>query len=212
MATKFSSRARTSKRSVRRPPTSSRPPAFEDSIRASSRTESTSRGRRGRPEMAEEKEPKAEAKAAKKVKKTAVPEVPEPEQAFPTATEIRSAKKAELTTWSERYGLSQEGTVDDLRKRLRAFIEKEEAKKAAPEEAKPAPPQTEKKPKEKPKEKAKPPKEKKGKGKEAEEEAEEEVHEPRAKPKIEPHLKRLLALRSAKNVARPKFRRQEWFR
>jgi len=162
--------------------------------------------------MADEKEPKAEAKAAKKVKKTAVPEVPEPEQAFPTATEIRSAKKAELTTWSERYGLSQEGTVDDLRKRLRAFIEKEEAKKAAPEEAKPAPPKTEKKPKEKPKEKAKPPKEKKGKGKEAEEEAVEEVHEPRAKPKLEPHLKRLLALRSAKNVARPKFRRQEWFR
>jgi len=97
--------------------------------------------------MADEKEPKAEAKAAKKVKKTAVPEVPEPEQAFPTATEIRSAKKAELTTWSERYGLSQEGTVDDLRKRLRAFIEKEEAKKAAPEEAKPAPPKRKRSPK-----------------------------------------------------------------
>src|SRR2546426_1005356 len=61
MATKCSSRARTSKRSVKRPQTSSRPPAFEDSIRASSRTESTSRRRRGRPEMAEEKEPKAEA-------------------------------------------------------------------------------------------------------------------------------------------------------
>src|SRR2546427_444143 len=118
MATKFSSRARTSKRSVRRPPTSSRPPAFEDSIRASSRTESTSRGRRGRPEMAEEKEPKAEAK---------------------------------------------------------------------------------------------PPKEKKGKTEE-EEEPEEQEHEPRAKPKLDPHLKRLLAVRSAKNAARPKFRRQEWFR
>src|SRR5439155_759702 len=54
--------------------------------------------------------------------------------------------------------------------------------------------------------------EKKGKKEEAEEEAEEEVHEPRAKPKLEPHLKKLLALRSAKNAARPKFRRQEWFR
>src|SRR2546427_64511 len=60
--------------------------------------------------------------------------------------------------------------------------------------------------------KPKPSKEKKGKKEEAEEEAEEEVHEPRAKPKLEPHLKKLLALRSAKNAARPRFRRQEWFR
>src|SRR3989441_2843493 len=170
MATNFSHRARTSKRSVRRQPTSSRPPAFEDSIRASSRTESTSRGRRGRPEMAEEKEPKAEAKAAKKAKKTAVPEVPEPEQALPTAGEIRAAKKAELLAWSERFGLSEEGKVDDLRQRLRTFIEKKAVKEAAPEEEEPAPPKAEKKAKEKPK----PPKEKKGK-KEAEEEAEEEV-------------------------------------
>ena len=158
---------------------------------------------------ADEKEPKADAKTAKKAKKTAVPEVPEPELALPTATEIRAAKKAELIDWSERYGLSQEGKVDDLRKRLHTFIEKEAAKKAAPEEEKPPPPKPEKKPKEKPKEKAKPSKEKKGK---EEEEAEEEVHEPRAKPKLEPHLKRLLAMRSAKNAARPKFRRQEWFR
>src|SRR2546422_2761157 len=69
----------------------------------------------------------------------------------------------------------------------------------------------EKKAKEKPKEKPKPPKEKKGK-KEEEEEPEEQEHEPRAKPKLDPHLKRLLAVRSAKNAARPKFRRQEWFR
>src|SRR2546426_12378227 len=137
MATKCSSRARTSKRSVKRPQTSSRPPAFEDSIRASSRTESTSRGRRGRPEMAEEKEPKAEVKAAKKAKKTAVPEVPEPEQALPTAGEIRTAKKAELLVWSERYGLSQEGKVDDLRQRLRTFIEKKAAKEAAQKEVEP---------------------------------------------------------------------------
>src|SRR2546422_1285847 len=212
MATKFSSRARTSKRSVRRPPTSSRPPAFEDSIRASSRTESTSRGRRGRPEVAEEKEPKAEAKAAKKAKKTAVPEVPEPEQALPTAGEIPTAKKAELLAWSERYGLSQEGKVDDLRQRLRTFVEKKAVKEAAPEEEEPAPSKAEKKAKEKPKEQPKPPKEKKGKKEEAEEEAKEEVHEPRVKPKLEPHMKKLLALRFAKNAARPKFHRQEWFR
>src|SRR5437899_2874039 len=98
MATRCSSPAQTSRPSGRRPPTSSWPPAFADSIRASSRTESTSRRRPGRLEMAEEKEP------------------------------------------------------------------------------------------------------------------EEEVHEPRAKPKLEPHMKKLLALRSAKNAVRPKFRRQEWFR
>jgi len=162
--------------------------------------------------MAEEKEPKAEAKAAKKAKKTAVPEVPEPEQALPTAGEIRTAKKAELLAWSERYGLSQEGKVDDLRQRLRTFVEKRAVKEAAPEEEEPAPPKAEKKAKEKPKEQPKPPKEKKGKKEEAEEEAKEEVHEPRAKPKLEPHMKKLLALRFAKNAARPKFRRQEWFR
>jgi len=162
--------------------------------------------------MAEEKEPKADAKPAKKAKKTAVPEVPEPEQPLPTAAEIRTAKKAELIEWSERYGLSQEGKVDDLRKRLRAFVEKKAEKEAPPKAEKPAPPKEEKKPKEKPKEKPKPPKETKGKKEEEKEEAEEAVHEPRAKPKLEPHLKRLLAFRSAKNAARPKFRRQEWFR
>ena len=162
--------------------------------------------------MAEDKEPKAEAKTAKKAKKTAVPEVPEPEQALPTAGEIRTAKKAELISWAERYSLSQEGKVDDLRKRLRAFIEKEAAKEAAKEEEKPAPPKAEKKPKEKPKPPKKETKEQKEKREKKEEEEEAEVHEPRAKPKLEPHLKRLLALRSAKNAARPRFRRQEWFR
>src|SRR2546422_38888 len=131
---------------------------------------------------------------------------------FPRKTRILGAKKAELLAWTERYGLSQEGKVDDLRQRLRTFIEKQAAKEAAPKEEEPAPPKVEKKGKEKPKEKPKPSKEKKGKKEEAEEEAEEEVHEPRAKPKLEPHLKKLLALRSAKNAARPKFRRQEWFR
>ena len=168
--------------------------------------------------MAEETESKPETKVAKKAKKTAVPEAPpEPKQALPTAGEIRTAKKAELIVWTERYALSQEGKVDDLRKRLRAYVEKEAAKTAAKEEEKPTPPKAGKKPAEKPKEKPKPTKkEKKEKAKrekkEEEEEAEAEVHEPRAKPKLEPRLKRLLAFRSAKNAQRPKFRRQEWFR
>src|SRR5207247_8574762 len=137
-----------------------RPPEFADSTRGFSRTGFISRRRPGRRDMAEEKEPKADAKPAKKAKKTAVPEVPEPEQPLPTAAEIRTAKKAELVEWSERYGLSQEGKVDDLRKRLRAMVEKKAAKEPPPKEEKPAPPpRKEKKPKEKPKEKPKPPKE-----------------------------------------------------
>ncbi len=151
--------------------------------------------------MAEEEEPKA----AKKAKKTAVPEVsPEPKAARPTASAIRAAKKAELIALAEQFGLSKEGKVDDLRKRLREHIEKEAKKVAPKEEGKPAPPKAEKKPREK----AKPKKAKE----EAEEEEEAEAHEPRAKPKLEPLIRKLLALRSAKNAQRPTFRRQEWFR
>src|SRR2546428_8785277 len=87
--------------------------------------------------MAEEPESKPETKVAKKAKKTAVPEAPpEPKQALPTAGEIRTAKKAELIVWTERYALSQEGKVDDLRKRLRAYVEKAAAKKAPNDEEK----------------------------------------------------------------------------
>src|SRR3989442_3492365 len=163
--------------------------------------------------MAEETESKSETKVAKKAKRPAVPEAaPEAKQALPTAAEIRDAKKAELIGWTERYRLSQEGKVDDLRKRLRAYVEKEASKAAAKEEEKPAP-KAEKKPAEKPKEKPKPAKkEKKEKAKrekkEEEEAAEAEVHEPRAKPKLEPHLKKLLVFRAAKNAQRTKFRRQ----
>jgi len=58
--------------------------------------------------MAEETEPESEAKVAKKAKKTAVPEAaPEPAQALPTVSEIRTAKKADLIRWTERYGLIQ---------------------------------------------------------------------------------------------------------
>lgn len=169
--------------------------------------------------MADEPEPK-EAKR----KKQAVPEPPaaEPEGPLPSAPEIRAAKKAELVAWTDRYGLSSEGKVDDLRKRLLAYIAKQEKAKE-PEEKEPEPAPEPKKPvakkapkpekKEEKKEGRKPERKPKPKAREKEEEKEEaEVHEPRAKPTLDDRLRRLLALRSAKNVQRPRFRRQEWFR
>src|SRR6266545_814002 len=76
--------------------------------------------------MADEKEPKAE----KKAKKT-VPEAPkEPPVTLPTPHEIREAKKAELVSMSEKFGLEAKGKVDDLRKRLLAYVAKQEAKAA----------------------------------------------------------------------------------
>jgi large subunit ribosomal protein L32e len=164
--------------------------------------------------MAEDEDRKEDAKVAKKAKKTAVPEVsPEPKAALPTATEIRAARKAELIAWAGEFGLSTEGKVDDLRKRVLDHVHREAEKAAPKEEAKPEKPEkpapkAEKKPKKK---EAKPRK----KAKEAEEEEEKEeaeIHEPRAKPKLEPGLRKLLALRAAKNAQRPKFHRQEWFR
>jgi large subunit ribosomal protein L32e len=124
---------------------------------------------------------------------------------------VRAARKAELVALSDRYNLSTEGKVDDLRKRLLGFLAKEEAKAAR--DAEKAPPAEEK---EKPPEEEKPTKEeplrKKPKKAKEEEEVKEKVHEARAKPKLDDRLKHLLAVRSAKNAARPKFRRQEWFR
>src|SRR5213078_259740 len=167
------------------PRTSNRRRGSEGLIRASSRTASTSRRRPGRRKMAEE-----EPKPAKKVKKATLPEKPpEPRGPLPTAAEVRAAKKAELVAWSDKYELSKEGKVDELRKRLLAFLAKEEAK-AAREAKKEAEPEEPKEP----------------------EEAEKRVHEARAKPKLDDRLRKLLALRSAKNAVRPKFRRQEWFR
>ena len=163
--------------------------------------------------MAEE-----EPKPARKVKKATLPEKPpEPRGPLPTAAEVRAAKKAELVAWSDKYELSKEGKVDELRKRLLAFLAKEEAK-AAREAKKEAEPEEPKEPEKAEKaEKEKPAKEptlrKKPKKKEKEEEeAEKRVHEARAKPKLDDRLRKLLALRSAKNAVRPKFRRQEWFR
>src|SRR5437762_7523242 len=99
--------------------------------------------------MAEE-----EPKPAKKVKKATLPEKPpEPRGPLPTAAEVRAAKKAELVAWSDKYELSKEGKVDELRKRLLAFLAKEEAKAAreAKKEAEPEEPkEPEKAEKEKP--------------------------------------------------------------
>jgi large subunit ribosomal protein L32e len=165
--------------------------------------------------VADEAEPKET-----KRKKRAVPEpAVEPKVAVPTPSEIRAAKKADLVAWAERHGLSAEGKVDELRKRLLDFVaqrEAEEAKPAPPtEEA--APPKAEKKPTTKKapkpeKEERKPPRKPAKPRKKDEEEEEEPVHEARAKPALDERLRRLLALRSAKNARRPKFRRQEWFR
>ncbi|HYV08779.1 MAG TPA: 50S ribosomal protein L32e [Thermoplasmata archaeon] len=163
--------------------------------------------------MADEKEPKAE----KKAKKT-VPEAPkEPPVTLPTPHEIREAKKAELVSMSEKFGLEAKGKVDDLRKRLLAYVAKQEAKAAPPKEAPPEreekPEKAEKKPRGEAKRKEKKPT-KRAKKEEAkkEEEEKEEPHEPRQKPKLSPGLRRLLALRASKAAQRPRFRRQEWFR
>ncbi len=164
--------------------------------------------------MADEKEPKPEKKAKK-----AVPEAPkEPPVTLPTPHEIREAKKAGLVSMSEKFGLATEGRVDDLRKRLLAYVAKQEAKAAAPKEPPAAreekPEKAEKKPRREAKRKEKKPakRAKKEEAKEEEEEKAKEPHEPRQKPKLSPDLRRLLALRASKAAQRPKFRRQEWFR
>lgn len=179
--------------------------------------------------MAEDETPPEET--PKKVKK-ALPEAPAeaaPPPKLPTAAEIRAAKKAELTAWCESFGLSTEGRVDDLRKRVAEYVL---AKKQAAAPEGPAAPERmpEPAPKEKPAEKEKPPKpaEEKGRkpakkpakkpekeeaeeGKE-EEKAEEEEYEPNLKPKLDARTQRLLAIRSSKSASRPAFHRQEWFR
>lgn len=160
-------------------------------------------------------------KAEKKTKKAQMPDVPPDapkDRELPTPHEIREAKKAQLVAWAEDLGVSGEGKVDEIRKRLLAHIEKA-AKKEAPPEEPPAPKPAKKaakKPAEKPEKKpakkerkpaAKPKKEEK------EEEAEEEAeYEAKAKPTLDPRIRRLLAIRAAKSAQRPKFRRQEWFR
>lgn len=183
--------------------------------------------------MAEDETP---SETPKKVKK-ALPEAPpeaEPAKELPTAAEIRAAKKSDLAAWCESFGLSSEGKVDDLRKRVAEYVvaqhkaaapaaAKAEAPKPKPaQEEKPAEKEEPKKPaKAPPKKEAKKPAAKKPEKKPEKEEAEEEEkepeeaeeeYEPNLKPTLDPKIKRLLAVRAAKSAARPAFHRQEWFR
>jgi len=118
--------------------------------------------------------------------------------ARPTAHEVREGHKADLVAWCEAFGLDGEGKVDDLRKRLLAYLETEakaEAKpQARPPEAKPEGPEPKKAP-----------------AKATEEEAEPE-YVVKIKPKLDPRTRALLRLRAEKTAQRPSFRRQEWFR
>ena len=148
-------------------------------------------------------EPREPVKKAKKELKAAPVESTDrkAEAAKPTPKEIRAARKAQLVTWAETYGLDSEGKVDDLRSRLIDFVGKTEEKKPA-EEPEPA--------KAKPKAPEKAAKPAKGRG-EAEE-PEEELHVARRKPKLDDRMRALLQLRADSASRRPAFRRQEWFR
>jgi large subunit ribosomal protein L32e len=158
--------------------------------------------------MADDTEPKET-----KRQKTAVPEkAAGPEEPLPTPAEIRAARKAELVDWTGRYGLSSEGKVDDLRKRLLTYISRQALKKEAPEEGEPAPSKEPKKAVAKKAVKAEEPAPEPKERKKEEAEEEKAVHEARPKPTLDDRLRRLLAIRAGKNAARPKFRRQEWFR
>ncbi|MEE9163480.1 MAG: 50S ribosomal protein L32e [Thermoplasmata archaeon] len=103
---------------------------------------------------------------------------------FPTRTEIRKARKAELQAWAREYGLDEEGLVADLRERLVAHIEAQEEGGEEPDEE--------------PEEEL--------------EIFEEKAYVPRAKPVLSEATKALLIQRAAVDAKRPAFRRQEWFR
>ena len=103
---------------------------------------------------------------------------------FPTRTEIRKARKAELQAWAQEYGLDEEGLVADLRERLVSHIEaQEEGGEEADEEPE-----------------------------EEVEIFEEKAHVARAKPVLSEATRALLIQRAAVRAKRPAFRRQEWFR
>ncbi len=152
--------------------------------------------------------PAAPATKPKKKELPAAP--PEPKEAakLPTAHDIRAAKKAELVAWAVESGLSSEGKLDDLRKRLLEHVEKAGKPAEAEEKEAPKPPKAEKAAK---KPEAKPGEKKPAKKPEKEEEAEIK-HEARQKPKLDEATRRLLRVRAEKSAARPTFRRQEWFR
>src|SRR2546430_17314768 len=103
-------------------------------------------------------------------------------QPLPKASDVRAAKKAELVAWSDRYELSTEGKVDDLRKRLLGFVAKEEARAAREVETAGAP-EEKKKPAEKEGPEEEKPLRKKPKKPKEKDEVEERVHEAGGKPK-----------------------------
>lgn len=158
--------------------------------------------------MPAKKSPKEPAKAEAEAPPTEAS--PEPETHPPTSAEVRRAKKAQLVAWCTELGLDAEGTVDELRKRLLGHLEAEAEAEKEEAEAAPAPAA--------PKEAevaVKAAKAAKAPPKEAEEEAEEEAevaHVARLKPTLDARTRALLELRSLKSAARPRFRRQEWFR
>ncbi|MEE9173738.1 MAG: 50S ribosomal protein L32e [Thermoplasmata archaeon] len=104
-------------------------------------------------------------------------------QDFPTRTEIRKARKAELQAWAREYGLDDGGLVADLRGRLLTHIEAEEGAAEEPIEEV-----------------------------EEMEISEERVYAARAKPVLSEGTQALLVERATRRAHRPAFRRQEWFR
>lgn len=160
-----------------------------------------------------------ESKPVKRAKKAMpdVPPEPAPKPPLPTPHEIREAVKAKLVEWSKAFGLESEGKVDELRGRLLKYVEKESEEQEVPpvaekeaEEA--APEKAEKKPGKKAAKKEEEKAAEKAKAKEPAEKEEEGEYEPKLKPKLDDRTRRLLALREIRSAARPRFRRQEWFR
>lgn len=108
---------------------------------------------------------------------------------YPTRTEIRRARKAQLQAWATAYDLDETGTVAQLRDRLLAHGEAEkialaeEAEEGAPEEAE-----------------------------EEVEFLEEKAYVTNPKAVLSDETRELLAKRARLQSRRLAFRRQEWFR
>ncbi len=105
------------------------------------------------------------------------------EGALPTRTEVRRARKAELQEWCREFELEDTGTVAELRERLLDHLESLE--EVAEEEEVPE---------------------------EEGEILEEEAYEVKQKAVLEAAKAELLSLRLRQQMARPRLRRQEWFR
>ena len=104
---------------------------------------------------------------------------------------VKKAKKAELSSYCKEMGLSEEGHVDELRKRLLEYLEEEKEKTT------------------------KIPSKRKVRKETEEEEVEIEekgAYVSKQKPSLPDHMKEDLVLRDKIATRRPEFRRQEWFR